>query len=124
MQFLQCKNTRGRLQICDASELDKEVQINPAYYLNTFVVLIIFSFCDKYSFEMCKICSKCVQEYCNDAKILLIGTNFTNKLIISMNEAINFAQFNDYQLFELKNENLDDLKTVVQKMVLERVLKE
>ncbi|CAL5984897.1 Rab5 [Hexamita inflata] len=120
-QFLQLKKLNGKIQIWDSSVLDRFMLIYPFYYNNAKIILVVFNFGDQDSFDKCTDYANYIQNNCSSI-VLLVGTRFTDDKIISVDEAIDFAQFNDFQFFELKNDNFDALKTVVQKIVL-KVLK-
>ncbi|CAL5995297.1 Rab-like_protein [Hexamita inflata] len=100
----------------DTSALDRFMLIYPFYYNNAKIILVVFNFGDQDSFDKCKVYANYIQNNCSSI-VLLIGTRFADEQIISVDEAIDFAQLNDFQFFELKNDNFDALKTVVQKIV-------
>ncbi|CAL5995299.1 Rab13 [Hexamita inflata] len=113
-KFLQLQDqVTGNIQILDTAGMDRFIQANSDSYRKAQIVLIVFSFSDQDSFDKSQFYTKCIQEYCN-AIILLIGTRFADEQIISVDEVIDFAQLNDFQFFELKNDNFDALKTLVQ----------
>ncbi|CAL5984899.1 Rab11 [Hexamita inflata] len=112
----------GKLQMWDTAGLDRFININPSYYRNAAIILIVFSFSDLYSFQKCKEYAQNAFKYCQQAQILLIGNHFQENCVVSVDEAVDFAHFNNFQFFELNSSNFEQLKTLVQKNVLKTIV--
>ncbi|CAL5995301.1 Rab1a [Hexamita inflata] len=112
----------GKMLIFDTG-YDFRDRSHSTHYRHAAIVLIVFSFSDMYSFQQCKVYAKKAlyhSSYSKEkAQIFLIGNRFgVKKEVVSVDEAVDFAQFNNFQFFELNSSNFEQLKTLVQKNIL------
>ncbi|CAL5995427.1 Rab11 [Hexamita inflata] len=112
----------GKVQMWDTAGIDRFIRINPSYYRNAAIILIVFSFSDLYSFQKCEDYAQNAFQYCKYAQILLIGNHFQEIEVVSVDEVVDFAQFNNFQFFELNNSNFEQLKILVQKNILKTIV--
>ncbi|CAL6075663.1 Rab-like_protein [Hexamita inflata] len=123
--YLQCDKINGKLisgmlQILDTPGADTFSY--SYYYKNTQIVLMLFKFSDKQSFTSCQIYAQRIKQCCQASYVILIGNAYgSSKPVVSIDEAVNFAQFNGFQFFDWRHNNFNQLQTHIQNVILKLI---